>query len=345
MKIGITYDLKTDWSVDSGDPVDTNAEFDQPETIDRIIAAIASGGHDVERIGNIQQLIPRLNSLDVDLVFNVCEGRHGRNRESQVPMLLELYGIPFVGADALSLGLTLDKVMAKKVFLGQGIPTPRFFSIDDPAAAVQGNAIGYPVIVKTAHEGSSKGLDSASRVTSPAELESRVEYVTQHYQQAALVEEFIPGLELTVAVLGNKTPVAMPIVQISIEGRVELHKEIYTHALISSAALEYICPAQISADLTRQIQDLAVQVFRAVDCRDMARVDFRVDGQGQPYVLEINPLPTLDDTDVFHLFPKLFGLDFDSVVNIIINLALSRYGLMALDETRILKPFLTETVV
>lgn len=345
MKIGITYDLKSDWPARDGDPRDINAEFDKPETVEMIIEAIAGGGHEVQRIGNVQQLLKCVERLDVDIVYNVCEGRSGRNRESQVPMLLELYGIPYVGADALTLGLTLDKVIAKKVFLGQGIPTPRFFQTDQSALAEDLNDIGYPLIVKTCHEGSSKGLEPASRVEDLGQLQARIDYVSRHYHQPALVEEFIPGMEFTVAVLGNKQPQAMPVALVSINGRIDLQTEIYTNALIYSAALEYLCPAPIGTDLTRRVQDLAVQVFRAVDCRDLARVDFRVDRQGQPHVLEINPLPTMDKEDVFHLFPKLFGLDFQSTVNIILNLALSRYGLIAMDESQILRPFLAKAAV
>lgn len=345
MKIGLTYDLKTDWQRKADEPHDANAEFDAPETVDLLAQAIASGGHTVERIGHVGQLIPRLGSLDVDIVFNVCEGRDGRNRESQVPVLLELYGIPYVGADALTLGLTLDKVMAKKVFLGEGIPTPRFFQTDDPARVEELNRLGYPLIVKTRHEGSSKGLDAGSRVEDAAQLRERVAYITGRYHQPALVEEYISGKEFTVAVLGNRHPVAMPVVQIRIAGQVDFEREIYSHALIGSTALDYICPAAVPAALTKDIQDLAVRVFKAVDCRDMARVDFRVDAAGRPHVLEINPLPTLDETDVFHIFPELFGLDFNSTVTIILNLALSRYGLTDLDEQDILRPFLTGTAV
>ncbi|MCA9404454.1 MAG: ATP-grasp domain-containing protein [Candidatus Omnitrophica bacterium] len=345
MKIGLTFDLKTDWPRGADDPHDANAEFDAPATVDMLERAIASGGHTVERIGNVRQLIPRLGSLDVDIVFNVCEGRSGRNRESQVPVLLEMYGIPYVGADALTLGLTLDKVIAKKVFLGEGIRTPRFYQTDDPAAADELNTMEYPLIVKTRHEGSSKGLDGGSRVEDAAQLRDRVQYITGRYHQPALVEEYVAGKEFTVAVLGNRQPVAMPVVQISIEGKVDFKREIYTHALICSTALKYICPPAIPAEQVREIQDMAVRVFRAVDCRDMARIDFRMDAAGRPYVLEINPLPTLDETDVFHIFPKIFGLDFNGTINIILNLALSRYGLTELDEKDILRPFLTETAV
>ena len=122
--VGLTYDLKTDYEFRDGDPVDANAEFDHPSTIDVIAGAIASNGFRVKRIGNVEQLLETIDRLDVDIVFNISEGMQGRNRESQVPVLLEMKGVPFVGSDALTLALTLDKVMAKKVFTAEKIPPP-----------------------------------------------------------------------------------------------------------------------------------------------------------------------------------------------------------------------------
>ena len=127
--VGLTYDLKTDYQFKEGDPVDANAEFDHPSTIDVIAQAIEANGFKVERIGNAGNLLERMSSLKVDIVFNISEGLSGRNRESQVPILLEMAGIPFVGADALTLGLTLDNVMAKKIFIADKIPTPKFFEV------------------------------------------------------------------------------------------------------------------------------------------------------------------------------------------------------------------------
>ena len=125
--IGLTYDLKTDYQFKDNDPPDANAEFDHPSTVDVITAAIESRGFKVKRIGNVTRLLEQIDSLGVDMVFNISEGMYGRNRESQVPILLEMHNIPYVGSDALTLGLTLDKIMAKKVFIADGVPTPAYF--------------------------------------------------------------------------------------------------------------------------------------------------------------------------------------------------------------------------
>ena len=180
-------------------------------------------------------------------------------------------------------------------------------------------------MVKTRHEGSSKGISKQSRVEDLDGLERQASMINTLYGQPALVEEFIQGMEFTVAVLGNDEPQAMPVVQVSIDGRVDLGDEFYAHERITSDTLQYVCPARISDDLTARIQALAVRVFQCVGCRDFGRVDFRVDGQGNPYVLEINPLPSLDVKDVFNIFPNVLGSNYDETINKVVDFALKRY--------------------
>ncbi len=309
------------------DPVDINAEFDKPETVDRVITALESGGHTVKRIGNINSLLTQIDNLDVDIVFNMCEGVNGRNRESQVPVMLEMKGIPFVGGDGLTLALTLDKVMAKKLFISEGIPTPKFFEVNKGDDLEKINTIGFPLMVKTRHEGSSKGISQQSRVKNIQELKQQVDMINETYGQPALVEEFIKGTEFTVAVLGNEDPQAQPVVQVSIDGNVDLGDQFYAHDRIASDSLQYVCPASIPDELTTWIQELAVRAYQCVECRDFGRVDFRVDEQGNPYVLEINPLPSLDVQDVFNIFPNTYGSNYDETVNKVVDLALKRCGI------------------
>ncbi|OGW98263.1 MAG: hypothetical protein A2Z81_02745 [Omnitrophica WOR_2 bacterium GWA2_45_18] len=328
MIIGMTYDLKSDWALSPDDPHDANAEFDKPRTVERIIEALEKGGHTVKKIGNVRNLLTQMDHLDVDIVFNICEGKQGRNRESQVPLLLEMRGIPFIGADALSLGMTLDKVIAKKMFISEGIPTPRFFVARDHDDLKALNDIGFPLIVKTRHEGSSKGISSNSRVTDYESLKRQVHLIHTRYRQSALVEEFIRGTEYTVPVLGNDEPQAMPVVQVSIGGNTELGDDFYTYERVSAGGVRYVCPAKISPELTKKMQELAVRAYQCVECRDVGRVDFRVDEKGNPYVLEINPLPTLDPDESFNIFPKVIGSNYDEILNKIVNFALERYGLI-----------------
>jgi D-alanine-D-alanine ligase len=325
--VGLTYDLKTDYEFKEGDPPDANAEFDHPLTIGVIAKAIESGGYKVKKIGNASNLLEKIDNLGVDIVFNISEGISGRNRESQVPILLEMAGVPFVGADALTLGLTLDKVMAKKIFIADKIPTPKFFEISSCDDLVNMDHCKFPLIVKPRFEGSSKGLSESSRVETKDDLKKQVEYIINTYKQPALVEEFISGQEFTVAVVGNENPEAMPVVQIKIDGRLQLKDKFYTFARITSNRLEYVCPTKIPSELNKKLNDLALKTYRAVECRDFGRVDFRVDDKGVPYVLEINPLPSLSTEDVFSLIAKTIGISYNDMILKILNSAIKRHNL------------------
>jgi D-alanine-D-alanine ligase len=326
--IGLTYDLKSDWTSSSDDPIDAAAELDGTKTVEALKSAFESAGHKVVLIGGAKNLIKQLNSnhLKVDLVFNISEGFRGRNRESQVPAILDLYNVPFVGADALTLGVTLDKVVAKKCFIADRVPTARFFKATSEDVLEKLNTIGFPLFVKTLHEGTSKGITKDSRVDNFKQLRAQVDHINQNYHQPALVEEFIKGTEFTVGVIGNNPPVAMPVVQYAISGKTALGNEFYSYRHVAEKLVEHICPAPIEEKLAKRLQTLAVRAYQAVDCRDFGRVDFRVDDSGNPYVLEINPLPNLSPDDVFVLFGKCTGESYNQIINKILDQALSRLG-------------------
>lgn len=326
MNIGMTYDLKTEYVFREGDPKDANAEFDHPDTVQVIQESIEAMGHRVTRIGSAENVMKRWDRLgEVDMVFNIAEGRSGRNREAQVPILLEMRGVRFSGSDGLTQALTLDKLMTKKVLVSEGIPTPRFFEVARPEDPLPQD-LAFPLIVKPRFEGSSKGLSESSRVGSPEELRAQARWVIETYHQPALVEEFIRGSEFTVAVIGNEEAQAYPVVRIQLDGRNELGDLFYTFSRIASGA-KYVVPAGIDPWLEGRLQDLALRTFRAVDCRDFGRVDFRVDGKGDPYVLEINPLPSLSTEDVFGVLGEHLGLTYGQMIARIVDAALRRHGL------------------
>jgi len=325
--IGLTFDLKTDYPLKAGDLPDANAEFDHPQTVDLISQAIESLGHQVKRIGNVSSLLKDLEHLDVDIVFNISEGQSGRNRESQVPVILEMKNIPFVGSDGLTLALTLDKLMAKKIFLVEGIPTPEFIEVKHSHSLIDTNHFEFPLMVKPRFEGSSRGIDSGARVGNLEELISRTNYIIDTYKQPALVEQFIKGREFTIAIVGDDPPEVLPPVQVKIMGELYLGEKFYTFGHISSNELEYVCPASISKELEDKIKDLARRAYQAVECRDFGRVDFRVDEQDNPYVLEVNPLPCLASDDVFMLIPKVLELSYPAIIGKILQSAFKRYNL------------------
>jgi D-alanine-D-alanine ligase len=326
--VGITYDLKSDWQGSKDDPVDAAAELDGTKTIEYLKAALGSAGHKVVLIGGARQLIDRASrgNLKVDIVLNISEGFKGRNRESQVPAILDLYNIPFVGSDALTLGVTLDKVVAKKCFMADGIPTARYFKATLEDDLTELNTIGFPLFVKTLHEGTSKGITLASRVENFEQLKKQVGHICRNYNQPALVEEFIKGTEFTIGVIGNDPPKPMPVVQYAIAGKTSLGNNFYSYSHVVERSVEYICPAPIDDKMARRLQDLAVRAYKSVDCRDFGRVDFRVDEAGNPYVLEINPLPNLSPDDVFVLFAKVKKMTYNQIINQILDAALERLG-------------------
>jgi len=312
--IGLTYDLKEERPLRPGEPLDANAELDSKETVGDLKKIFESAGHEVKLIGNAHQLLSKINKLGVDVVFNIAEGTAGRNRESQVPLLLEMHGIPFVASDALTLGITLDKLMAKKCFAADGIPTPKYFETNSVDGLEEINTIGFPLMVKPCYEGTSKGISPLSRVENNEGLRRQVAMVVENYHQPALVEEFIKGSEFTVVVFGNEHPEAMPVIQYAIGNRTDLGNEFYTFQRVKEESVKYICPAQIPESLTKKLQAIALQAYQSVHCRDFGRVDFRVDEKGNPFVLEINPLPNLSKKDTFFYVAKALKRPFEEMV-------------------------------
>ncbi len=330
LTVGLTYDLKTDYTYEDSDPGDIAAEFDAEETVNLIAEGLKESGNNIVKMGNVNKILANSDNLkgSVDIVFNICEGLSGRNREAQVPVILEALGIPFVGSDGLTLSLTLDKAMTKKILISDGIPTPKYFVVDSIDKFYDIGNLEFPLIVKPQYEGSSKGLSEASRVEDAQQLKNQVDYSILAYKQPALVEEFIRGAEFTVPIIGNSPPKVFPPVQVHIGNNVNLGDRFYTNALIYSDDLGYIYPADIDEELKDKLCDLALKTYKAVDCYDFGRVDFRVDAENNPYVLEINPLPCLDSSDAFNLIAQGEGVPYSDVLNRILNEAVKRYGLI-----------------
>lgn len=324
--IGLTFDLKEHYKLNEGDPADRYAEFDVRETIKTVREAIEENNYKVLSLGGINKLLNLRRKPCVDMVFNLAEGLDGRNRESQVPMLLELMQIPFVGGDALTLGLTLDKIFTKKIFIAENIPTPSFFEAKS-VGDLKRPGLKFPLIVKPRFEGSSKGLAEDSLVYNFASFKKRVKWLIDTYKQPALIEEFISGSEFTVPIIGNDPPQVYYPVQIKIDGKLNLGDLFYTHERILSNNLEYIYPAQISKRLTERIRTLALAAYNGVECLDFGRVDFRVNEKNEIFVLEVNPLPSLSIDDVFMKVAEYEEKKFSDIIGLILKAAFKRHDL------------------
>jgi D-alanine-D-alanine ligase len=314
LRVGFTFNMKR---VDSKAGNDAEAEYDPPETIDAIRSAIESLGHEVVPLEANQSLPERLVDAKVDLVFNIAEGLSGRNREAQVPALCELLGIPYTGSDSATLALALDKALAKRILVQHGIMTPEFQVMQTGREKlVPSLASKWPLIVKPNAEGSSKGIGSTCVVDDEPTLRNMVREIVEKYRQPALVEEYITGREFTVGLLGDKRPRVLPPMEICFIDK-DKPRPVYDFAIKQDweKHVYYECPAKLLPPELRAVERAARETFVALDCRDVARVDLRMDPRGGLYVLEVNPLPGLtpDYSDLV-LIAKAAQIDYRTLI-------------------------------
>ena len=315
---------------------DTYAEWDTQETIDAVRAALEER-HRVTLIEANEEAYQQLREIQPDIVFNIAEGLRGASREAQIPALLEMLGIPYTGSDPVTLGLCLDKSRAKEILSHYRIPNSPFHVLTslDEVAKVQ---VSYPAIVKPLHEGSSKGIYNTSVVKNVHKLRAEVGKVLIEYGQPALVEKFLTGREFTVALLGNGSTVkTLPIVEIHFDSLPQGMTRVYSYEAkwildqLENPLDVHRCPAPLEPDLQQKIESICKQAFRLLGCRDWCRIDVRLDEHGEPYILELNPLPgILPNPDEHSCFPqaaRAAGLSYNQMINSVLDAARQRIGL------------------
>ncbi len=330
LRVGITYNLKKDYGHQESQPIDLFEEYDIEETIDAIRDVLVRHGHEVVKLGGDTGLVDRVRQASVDIVFNIAEGLRGRNREAHIPALLEFLNIPYTGSDPLTLSLTLDKSMAKRVAMSAGVPTPRFKRVHR-MEDLREIDLRYPLFVKLCDEGSSKGVRLDSKVTDARSLEEKTRWLLGNYGPPVLVEEFVKGPEFTVGILGNESPFVLGVMLIEIKGK-PFEEAIYSLEIKREweEKVVYHCPPPIDPELQKRIETVALRAYQALDCRDVSRVDIRVGQDGVPYFLEINPLPGLSPIyGDLPIMAKRMGWSYDQLVGTIFHHALKRYGLEA----------------
>ena len=337
LTVGLMYNLGKNEPPEDGEPPDAHAELDSEQTVKAIAAALTSVGHEVVRIEGDEEAFLKLQAVRPDIVFNICEGLRGESRESQVPAMLEMLGIPYTGSGVLALALSLDKAAAKKMLLYHGVPTPAFKTIA-PGEPVDWDGLRFPLFVKPANEGSSMGISPDSKVTTPSEMAERVQYIHDMYRQAALIEEFVDGREFTVGLVGNENPTIFPIIEINYGIVPSAHGNIYSYQFKKEwdADEYYLCPAPIDEATELLLKRTALSAFRALGCVDVARVDIRLGADGVPYVLEVNALPGLSPgfSDLCRQADK-GGFTYTQLVNSILDAALERCRLAELVRQRL----------
>ncbi len=330
MRIGITYDLKSTGPLSPDLPDDFEEEYDSPATVESIAGVLRKQHHEVLLLGDGRELLQRLLSDPPDLVFNIAEGRGiGRSREARVPAVLEMLNIPHTGSDPLTCAVTLDKDCAKRLAGSAGVVCPRGLVLrpgDDITMTVRSNADfpGFPALVKPAWEGSSKGIRSKCVVEGQEQLLEVAESLWRDHRQPLLVEEFIAGDELTVGVIGNEEPQVIGVMRV-----VPLREEerfIYSLEVKRDWAnrVRYECPARLAPRVEQAVRDAALQAYRVLGCRDIARLDFRL-RHGVPYFLEVNPLPGLNpETGDLVMLARHSGWSYEQLIAGILNSALDR---------------------
>ena len=331
-------------------PPDQWDDLDSEKTIGAIMAALEAGGHKVTFLEGDVTLYDSLRRVRPDICFNICEGHFGDSREAQVPAVLEMLRLPYTGSKVLTLALTLDKPMTKRVLTYHRLPTPAFQVFERISEPLDPD-MEFPLFVKPSREGTGMGVSAESIVNTEEQLRQQLRRLFERYDQSVLVERFIEGREVTLGVLGNLTgPVAwrlpddeeaprisrglhfFPPLEVDMSRYPAEEAGVYTSRIKTEWAedFHYLCPAPLAAAEVAELKWLTAATFRVTGCLDVARVDFRLDvnDDNKPYILEINPLPGLNPgySDLC-IEAQAGGWSYEELVNGILNEAVERQGL------------------
>jgi D-alanine-D-alanine ligase len=325
LRVGFTFNVKRIKPQIDGRK-DEEAEYDAPSTIQAVREAIAAAGHEVIDLEATSELPNVLAATPVDLVFNMAEGIKGRNREAVVPALLELLDIPYSGSDPAALSIALDKALAKRIVRQHGILTPNFVTLQTGKERLPRELMKFPLIVKPVAEGSSKGVHHTSVVETEAELREAAREMIAKYDQPALVESYVAGREFTVGLLGERRPKVLPPMEVVFLAAEKHPVYSFEYKQDWSSKIRYDVPAHLEPSQLRALERAARECFIALGCRDVARVDFRMDEQGKVYFLECNPLPGLTPgwSDLV-LIAKAAGIEYHALIAEILSGAVRRY--------------------
>jgi len=346
MHIALAFNMREEQTVDDDQPpspaaaeppgsTDLYAEWDDAQTIQAVADALAQR-HQVSLVNADLDAFEKLRALRPDLVFNIAEGLYGASREAQVPALLEMLQLPYTGSDPVTLGICLDKHRTKEILAYHNVATPRFALIRRAAEMPAG--MRFPLMVKPTLEGSSKGVTDKALVHNATELQEQLDWVWINYRQPALVEEFLSGREFTVALIGNGDDLrVLPIVEIDFSTLPAGANPIYSYEAKWIWDREedplqiFSCPAKLEPMLQRAIETLCIRAFRHLGCRDWSRIDVRLDADGTPNIIEVNPLPgVLPRPEQNSCFPKAAraaGLSYPEMILSVVDASCRRLGI------------------
>jgi D-alanine-D-alanine ligase len=309
---------------------DAEAEYDSIDTVHAIREALAAAGIEAVLLECDGALPQKLSETHIDIAFNIAEGRSGRGREAEVPAILNLLGIPFTGSDETTLCLALDKALCKRLLSAYRVRTPRY-KVMASERDIRPGTLTFPVIIKPNAEGSSKGIPDACIAGNEAELRELAGRILKLYGGPVLVEEYIPGREFTVGLLGNgKDLRVFPPMEIAFRKNTSGDYRIYSFGVKQNYQeyVSYECPAKLDPAVEREMMKTARRVFLALGCHDFARVDFRLGENGKLYFIEINPLPGLaPGYSDYPMLAEFSGVPYRELVLSVLRAGLDRCGL------------------
>jgi len=320
MKIALLANLKEDAPANPEDPPGRWDDLDDLLTVETTQQSLAELGHDVKYFPGVFDSIEDIKAFKPDLCFNTSEGHFGNSREGQMPAALDMLGIPYTAAGVLGMMLSHNKHIAKNQFLQAGLPTAKYMIVDDAKNIPESN-LRYPMFVKPAFEGSSIGIPDSALVHNYSELVKQVSWLINTLHTLVLVEEYIEGREFTIGILGDE---ALPIVELfspigfySHNQKEEFPNEVYR-----------VCPADLTYIQTKEFQEIALQAKKALYLEDLCRMDMRVDNAGNPYILEVNPLPCMYPDPKYASYicaSYAAGYSYTDVVRKIVDSAVKRW--------------------
>jgi len=319
MKVGLTYDLRS-WYIDRGYSMDETAEFDKQETVDALENSLKKMGYETEPVGNAFQLIEALAAgRRWDIVFNISEGLYGDGRESVVPAILDQYKIPYVFSGPVIMGISLNKHLAKLVVEAAGVPVSpgclitQFEDLDKCK-------LKYPLFVKPVSEGTGKGITEKSLVTTSAELKQMVEWILNEFRQAALVEEYLPGREFTVGIVGcGEEAIAVGGMEVMTINNLPYSVE------VKENYQNYCTYKPLDTDIIDECKSVALSAWKALDAVDAGRIDLKADRNGKICFIEANPLAGLNPIHSdLPILSRMYGIEYQTLMEMIMKAAIKR---------------------
>lgn len=322
MKIGLTYDLRS-WYLDRGYSMEDTAEFDKQDTVDAIDSALRKMGFETEPVGNCFQLIDSLSAgKRWDLVFNIAEGLYGDGRESVVPAILDQYKIPYVFSGPVIMGISLNKHLSRLIVSAAGVPVSPGMLISS-MNDVEKCSLEFPLFIKPVSEGTGKGITEKSLLSSKEELREMAGYLLGRFNQPALVEEYLPGREFTVGMIGSgENAIAIGGMEIECRDNLPYSVEFKENYQI------YCKYTPLPGDFADECKSVAMNVWRALGGVDAGRVDVKADRNGRICFIEVNPLAGLHPVHSdLPILSRMSGIEYQQLIEMIVNSAIERHHL------------------